>query len=38
VLGERSTDAAEKRKLIKNSIYLIERFSNKREIFLRRMN
>ena len=37
-LAEKSTDSAEKRKLIKSSIYLIERFSNDKEIFLRRMN
>lgn len=37
-LTERSTDPREKGKLIKNGIYLIERFSNEREIFLRRMN
>ena len=29
-LAEKSTDVAEKRKLIKNSIYLIERFSNEK--------
>jgi hypothetical protein len=37
-LTERSTEDTEKRNLIKKSLFLIERFSDNREIFLRRMN
>ena len=38
VLTERATEETEKRNLIKKGLFLIERFSDNREIFLRRMN
>jgi hypothetical protein len=37
-LTSKSVDETEKRNLIKKGIYLIEKFSSNREIFLRRMN
>ena len=37
-LTDRSTEDTEKRSLIKKALFLIERFSGNREIFLRRMN
>ena len=37
-LTETSTEETEKRNLAKKGLYLIERFSDNREIFLRRMN
>jgi hypothetical protein len=37
-LTEKTTEETEKRNLIKKALFLIERFSDNREIFLRRMN
>lgn len=38
MLTEKATEETEKRNLIKKGLFLIERFSDNREIFLRRMN